>query len=147
MAEMLMTAEPDGPTDLSRACRQIAAGRRGAGVMIVLSDFLIKGGYDEGLRRLISRQYDLYVLQVLSPGEIDPPLTGDLRLEDVEDGDVAEITVTAGLIRQYKRNLAAWCGELETFCRRRGVACARIRSDDDTQELMLNYLRQRGLLR
>ena len=40
--------------------------------MIVLSDFMDKGGYEDGLRYLIGRDLDLYAIQVLSPEEIDP---------------------------------------------------------------------------
>lgn len=53
--------------------------------MIVISDFMDKGGYADGIRYLLSRQLDLYAIQVLSPEEIDPPLVGDLKLRDVED--------------------------------------------------------------
>ena len=65
--------------------------------MVVISDFLFKEGYEEGLRRLIGDRYDLYVIQVLRPQELEPELAGDLQLVDVEDGDVAEVTVSAAL--------------------------------------------------
>ena len=32
-----------------------------------------KGGYEDGLRYLVARQMDVYVIQVLSQEEIDPP--------------------------------------------------------------------------
>ena len=38
---------------------------------MVLSDFMDKGGYEEGLRYLIARNMDLYVIQILSAEEID----------------------------------------------------------------------------
>ncbi len=146
MAELLLSARPEGPSRFEAACRQLAAGRAGAGVMVVLSDFLFKEGYESGLRRLISRNYDLYVIQMLSPEELDPPFTGDLRLLDVEDADVAEVTISAALIRYYKRNLSAYCNELRQFCTRRGASYALARSSDAIEPLMLNYLRRRGLL-
>ena len=34
-------------------------------------------------------------MQILSQEEIDPPMTGDLKPTDVEDGDEAEVTVSA----------------------------------------------------
>ncbi len=75
-----------GRGDFTSALRSIAASRTGKGVMVVLSDFLIPGGYQEGLRLLAgggsgrggsgSGGYDTYCLQVLSPGELDPSLEG-----------------------------------------------------------------------
>jgi len=147
MADFLLTAQCDGISQFEPACRQIANARIGSGVMIVLSDFLFKEGYDAGLRRLIGRQYDLYVIQVLSPQELSPDFGGDLKLIDIEDADAAEITVSAALAKYYKRNLTAYCNELKDFCSRRGAVYALANSADSVESLVLNYLRRIRLLR
>lgn len=147
MAEMLLNAECDGLSDFEKACRAATASRIGCGVTIVVSDFLFKQGYEAALRRLIGAKYDLYVIQVLSPQEISPELTGDLKLLDIEDADTAEITVSAALIKYYKRNLAAWCDELRNFCTNRGAVYVQANSADSVESLVLNYLRRIHLLR
>jgi uncharacterized protein (DUF58 family) len=147
MAELLLTTECDGFSDFEKACRDTAAGRIGSGITIVVSDFLFKQGYDDALRRLIGARYELYVIQVLSPQELEPDLGGDLRLLDIEDGDAAEITVSSALLKYYKRNLAAYCNELSTFCTRRGAVYVRANSADSVESLVLNYLRRIRLLR
>jgi uncharacterized protein (DUF58 family) len=147
MAEMLLSAECDGLSDFEKACRAATASRIGCGVTIVVSDFLFKQGYEAALRRLIGARYDLYVIQVLSPQEISPELTGDLKLLDIEDADSAEITVSAALIKYYKRNLAAWCDELRNFCTNRGAVYVQANSADSVESLVLNYLRRIHLLR
>ncbi len=147
MAEMLLNAECDGLSDFEKACRAATASRIGRGVTIVVSDFLFKQGYEAALRRLIGAKYDLYVIQVLSPQEISPELTGDLKLLDIEDADTAEITVSAALIKYYKRNLAAWCDELRNFCTNRGAVYVQANSADSVESLVLNYLRRIHLLR
>ena len=75
-----------GPADLQPSSRS------GKGIVVLLSDFMDKGGYEEALRYLIARQFDIYVIQILSQEEIEPTLVGDLKLVDIEDGDEAEIT-------------------------------------------------------
>jgi uncharacterized protein (DUF58 family) len=147
MAEYLLTAECDGLSNFDSACRQLAAGRIGSGVTIVLSDFLFKEGYDSGLRRLIGRQYDLYAIQVLSAQELSPEFSGELKLIDIEDADAAEITVSAALSKYYKRNVTAYCNELRDFCTRRGVVYVLANSADSVESLVLNYLRRIRLLR
>ncbi|MEJ2701203.1 MAG: DUF58 domain-containing protein [Sedimentisphaerales bacterium] len=147
MGEFLLTSECDGVSNFDTACRQLAAGRIGSGVMIVLSDFLFKEGYDSGLRRLIGRQYDLYVIQVLSAQELSPELAGDLKLIDIEDADAAEITVSGALLKYYKRNLTAYCNELKDFCTHRGAVYVLANSADSVESLVLNYLRRIRLLR
>ncbi len=147
MAECLLTTDCDGPSNFDSACRQLAAGRIGSGVMVVLSDFLFKEGYDSGLRRLIGRQYDLYAIQVLCPQELSPEMSGELKLIDIEDADAAEITVSAALSKYYKRNLTAYCNELKDFCTRRGAVYVFANSADSVESLVLNYLRRIRLLR
>ena len=147
MAEMLLSTECDGLSDFEKACRDVTASRIGSGVTVVVSDFLFKQGYESSLRQLIGAKYDLYVIQVLSPQEISPELAGDLKLLDVEDGDAAEITVGPALIKYYKRNLAAWCDGLRTFCTNRGAVYVQANSADSVESLVLNYLRQIQLLR
>jgi len=147
MADFLLNADCQGPSNFAKACRQLTAARTGTGVMIVVSDFFFKEGYDEALRRLISRNYDLYCIQMLSPQEVSPPLSGDLKLIDVEDFDDAEITMSSALLDYYKKNLAAYCTELQTFCRKRGATYAMTDSSRPIETFMLNYLRRRGLLR
>ena len=147
MAEMLLTTDCDGLSDFEKACRDATAARLGSGITIVISDFLFKQGYESALRRLIGAHYDLYVIQVLSPQEIAPELAGDLKLLDIEDGDVAEITVSSALIKYYKRNLAAYCDELRNFCTNRGAVYVQANSADSIESLVLNYLRRIQLLR
>lgn len=146
MAEMLLTADCGGSSDFEKACRDAESRRIGSGITIVLSDFLFKQGYEAALRRLIGARYDLYVIQVLSPQEIEPKLVGDLKLLDIEDADVAEITVSSALLKYYRRNLAAYCAELNEFCTRRGAVYVRANSTDSVESLVLNYLRRVRLL-
>lgn len=147
VAEMLMVTRPDGESNFEKACQQVVATRRGAGIMVVLSDFLFKAGYEQGFRRLLGRQYDVYAVQVFAPQELEPQLTGDLRLIDVEDADVAEVTVSSALVKFYKRNLASYCDELRAFLTARGATHVLTNSAEQVESLVLNYLRRIGLLR
>jgi uncharacterized protein (DUF58 family) len=139
--------EPAGPSDLSQSLRTFSLKCSGKGIVVVLSDFMDKGGYEEALRYLVARQLDVYVIQVLSQEEIEPDVVGDLRLVDVEDEDVAEITVSGPLLKRYKQNLAAYRAGLHDFCARRGVSCLFTSNQVPFDRLVLTYLRQRGLVR
>jgi hypothetical protein len=90
---------------------------------------------------------DIYVIHVLSQEEIDPPLVGDLRLVDCEDDDVAEITVSAPLIKRYKENLNAFVGGLKGWCTQRGISYIFTSNQYPFDKLILNYLRKRGLVK
>ena len=136
-----------GASHFSAAARQFAVGHTQKGVCLVISDFLDKGGYEEGLRYLLGRRMDVYAIQVLSPQELDPPLAGDLKLVDCEDDDVAEVTISRPLLDKYKAKLQAYCGALRDFCTRRGVGYVLATSDQPVDALVLDVLRRRGMLR
>jgi uncharacterized protein (DUF58 family) len=142
MAEFLLTSPADGPSDFDKAARQWTANRAGAGVTVVLSDFFFKQGYESGLRRLISDNYDLCVIQLLSPQERQPDIAGDLRLVDIEDADVAEVTVGRTLLKHYERVLAAYCTMLKEFCIRHGATYVLTDSAQPVDRLVLEQLRR-----
>ncbi len=146
MLDFLNKLEPAGPSHLAMACKRFALGHRQKGVCIVLSDFFDKGGYEAGLRYVASGKYDLFCVQVLSPQEIDPDLQGDLKLKDMEDADTAEVSITQPLIKQYKANLNAYCLALKDYVTRRGGTYLFTSTAVPFETLVLNYLRERGLL-
>src|SRR5207253_5584947 len=122
LMDFLQKLEPAGPSDLRKALRTFSLKCSGKGIVVLLSDLMDKSGYEEALRYLVTRQLDIYVIQVLSHEEIEPEIVGDLQLVDVEDDDVAEITVSAPLLKRYKQNLAAFRASLSEFCVRRGIS-------------------------
>ena len=150
MGRWLLDQEAAGGSGFDDPMRSIALARQGKGVMVILSDFMFKEGYEKGLRYLAGGGYDTFCLQILSPEEIDPGktgLAGDLRLTDIEDEDAAEITVSAALLKRYKENINAYCGKLRDFCARRGIVHLTIDTNTDMTTLLLEYLRRRGLLK
>src|SRR5947199_7029889 len=91
--DFLNKLEPAGPSNLRESLRTFSIKSSGKGIVVLLSDFMDKGGYEDALRYLVARQFDIYVIQILSREETDPDLVGDLKLIDIEDDDEADITV------------------------------------------------------
>jgi uncharacterized protein (DUF58 family) len=139
--------EPAGPSNLREALRTFSIKSSGKGIVVLLSDFMDKGGYEDAMRYLVARQFDIYAIQVLSQEEIEPEVVGDLKLIDAEDADEAEITVSGPLLRRYKQNLAAFRGALNDFCLRRGITYLFTSNQVPFDRLVLTYLRQRGLVK
>ena len=83
---------------LAEGVKNFCIRNSGRGIVVLLSDLMDKAGYETALRYLVSRDMDVYVIQILSAEEIDPDIQGDLRLVDCEDGDAAEVTVTGAAV-------------------------------------------------
>ena len=78
---------------------------------------------------------------------LDVRLHTHLAYADIEDEDVAEVTVSAALLKRYKENLNAYCGKLRDFCVRRGMMHLTLDTSMDMNVLLMDYLRKRGLLK
>ncbi len=145
---------PSADGAFARALREVAMARTGKGVMVVLSDFLVREDPRAALNYLAAGGaaggFDTYCLQVLSAAELDPALEqgvmGDVRLIDAETSGYAEVTVTAATIKRYKQRLADFLERMRSACAARGIAHAVLRSDTDPGPLLMDYLRRRGLL-
>lgn len=147
VVQYLQQLQPTGASNLTAAAKSFALKHSGKGVVVVISDFLDKHGYEDALRYLLARNMDIYVIHVLSREEVEPEIVGDLRLVDCEDEDIAEITVSAPLLRRYKENLNAFVGGLKEWCTRRGIAYIFTTNQNPFDKLVLNYLRERGLVK
>ncbi|MGF1583363.1 MAG: DUF58 domain-containing protein [Gemmataceae bacterium] len=145
--EFLGDLKSQGIGNLQRSLKTFSLRSSGKGVVIILSDFMEKDGYEEALRYLVARDYDIYVIQILSQEEIEPEIIGDLKLTDIEDGDVAEVTVSGPLLKRYKQNLNAYRAAIHDFCSKRGITYVFTSNQVPFEKLVLNYMRRRGLVR
>jgi hypothetical protein len=147
MLRHLESITPGETTSLAQGVKNFCLRNPGKGIAVLISDLLDKQGYAEALKYLVSRQMDVYVVQVLSAEELDPPITGDLKLVDCEDHDVAEISAGPAVLKRYRANLAAFVDGARDFCARRGMNYLVAGNQGPVEQLISNYLRKRGLVR
>ncbi len=147
MTEYLESIEPGDNQSLEVGIRNYCLRNRGRGIVVLLTDLMDKQGYESALRYLLARDLDLYVIQILSPEELNPEITGDLKLVDCEDDDIAEITVSRPLLERYKKTLASFVDGARDFCNRRGISYLLTNTQIPVDRLVSTYLRQRGLVR
>jgi len=141
----LAALEPTGVTATGAALREFALRTKRPGLAVVISDFM-DADHLAGLRALVGRRFEVAALHLLDPQELQPRLAGDLKLVDSETGAEREITVTQGLLRAYQRSLQAFCGRLDEACRRYGINLLRASTAEPFDDLILKYLRRRGMV-
>ncbi len=142
----LQKLTPQASTDLNTALRHYATTAINPGPLLLISD-LLDEGWREGLTALAIRGFEITVLHLISPDETDPPLSGDLKLLDVETGQEVEVTADYDLLARYRQGLTDWQEELRTFCRGRGMNYVAVTTDLPFEELLFSFLRHRGVLR
>ncbi len=136
-----------GDTNLEKFIHSYVLRNRAKGVTVLISDFFDPNGYEGAIRRLIQFGSDVYVVHVMAPEEIDPELSGDLRLVDCETKGTTEISVSRALLKRYQKNREAFCEGLRAYCRARGIGYFFVSSAADVERLTLDVLRRGGVLK
>jgi len=146
-----------GPTNLAQSLTQYATQARQPGPLLIFSDLLdasqpsnpstFQPSFASGLTALLARRFEVSLIHLLSPDEVDPLLAGDLRLLDTETDQVVEITADYEALARYKAGLAAWQTEIREWCGKRNVAYVPVTTNVPFEEFIFAFLRQKGILK
>jgi uncharacterized protein (DUF58 family) len=145
LLDFLADVRAAGATSLNEGLGGYAMRAREPGLAVVVSDLLDPQGFETGLRALLERRFDVHVVHVLTPDEVNPEVAGDLRLFDSETGEVRELTVDGEALREYRERLSQFLERAEAFCRRQEIGYHRIVTDAPVEEVVLAQLRGRIL--
>ena len=147
LLSFLENAQPSRETRMDACLKRYALTVTHPGVLIVISDFLVpRTSYEEALKALIYRNFDVNVVHIMSEMELHPTLSGELKLRDAETGDTREITVTDRMLERYQRRLATFCRDLSQFCARSNIAYLQISTSLPFEDLILRTLRRERML-
>ncbi len=145
--EFLNGIEPGETTSLGEAFRTFVTQNKRRGMAVVISDFYDPTGFEEGLNYLRYHKFEPLVLHIFDERELDPAFRGDLQLVDCETGEVADITVTSAMKREYVKAFEAWSEELEEYCVKRDILYFRAPIQIPFDELVLRIFRAGGFLK
>lgn len=133
-----------GATSLNDGLAAYALRSREAGLAVLISDLMDPTGYERGLKALLERRFDVHVIHVLAPEEMNPGFGGDLRLLDAETGELRDLTLDGEALRAYQGRLRDFLDRAEQFCRGNEITYHRVVTDTPVEEFMLRQLK--GLL-
>jgi uncharacterized protein (DUF58 family) len=145
--KFLEDLEGGGDFPIEAAVEAVLRRHRGRGIAIVLSDFLTFGELGRPFNLLYSAGLEVFGVQILSPTERDPELTGDLRFVDSETDVSLDISNVGELISIYQDRRRALERELDEHCRRRRGRFLSISSADPIDWLLFDLFRRKGWLR
>ncbi len=140
-------AAPRSATTLGLFLRDYALRARRPGLLLLLSDLYSADDYREGLSALLSRGHEVALIHILSRDEVAPELSGDLKLVDVETGESAEVSLDPMALEEFALRVKAWQEGIRDFCNARGIHYQTVLTDSGWDQLLLQGLRQQGVVR
>ncbi|MBZ0279862.1 MAG: DUF58 domain-containing protein [Anaerolineae bacterium] len=136
-----------GVTDLNAALKSYAVRGGRPGLCFLISDLFSPTGFQDGVNALLAKGYEVGIIHVVSPDEVDPPLGGDLRLVDVETGQPQEVTIDGGMRDLYMKRFSEWRESIRTDCLRRGVHYVSVETNTPWEKVILFNLRRLGAVK
>lgn len=135
-----------GTSDLRTAMWDYVHQTRRRGLLVLISDFLFPGGFEDGLKLARYHRFEPFIIHILSDDELIPAVTGEARLVDVESRQALDVTVDGHTLEAYARARDAFLGDLERFCLRYQMDYVRTTTSISFEDLILRYLRIGGLI-
>lgn len=132
--------------DLPGALGSYAARHPRGGLALVISDFLSVESLEPVLEAMRAPAWQLLLLHLLHPAELDPTLRGEIEFWDVETRERANYDLDARALERYRGHVREWCEALEQQCFARGAAYARVLADWPIEQAMMPYLRRRRVV-
>lgn len=148
MLRFIAGVQPGDRTTLAGLLSGYARRHERGGLLVICSDMLAEptDGLAAGLRAFAPPRWQVLVLHVLDPRELEPALSGTLELQDAETGALLPLTLDGETVDAYRRNLAVWQEQIAAACARRGATYAQVRTDWPLERAVIPYLRIRQIL-
>lgn len=121
--------------------RLLTAGR--PTLCVVLSDGLDPDA-PSVIRAAAGRGHEVWLVQILAPGELNPDIEGDLELVDAEGGPAVAITANRTAIAEYRANVEAHLAALEAACVTGGGRYTQVLCDEPLEEAAGRVFRRMG---
>jgi uncharacterized protein (DUF58 family) len=139
--------EPSEPTDINSSLKAYAAICKNPGIAIVISDFFDPRGYEDGLKALAYRDFDINLIQVLDHEELHWSKTGNLLLNDCETGEKKATVVDKDLLARYHKKITAFIAGIKTYCSHYGMNYYLCDTGVPFEKLLTEYLTEGALFR
>ncbi|MBU2514186.1 DUF58 domain-containing protein [bacterium] len=135
--DSLHELESIGGTDLNTSLLEYLSRLKKPGFVFIISDFLDPFSFKQGLQAYGYGKFQVALIQVLSPAELDPVLQGYVRLKDVETGRFKRMQITESLLKSYKVRFNHHLKKLERFCAKSGFGYYLANTDTPFEEFLL----------
>ena len=146
LGEQMDTVQFAGDADLGACIRSDPNPGGDDGVTYIISDFLTDSDWRGAVDLLLSRRREVALIQVLSPEELNPELSGRYTFCDLEEKDARASRITLDVdrdvLRAYRETVKQFLAEIRGFCTSRDVPYLLMQSSERAEDV----LRTRGCM-
>jgi len=145
--DFLEGLEGGGAMSIDESIEAALRQHRGRGVAVLLSDFLTFGSLERSLNRLFSAGLEIFAVQILSPSELAPDVSGDVRFVDSETGRTLDVSSAADLLGIYHDQRQAYAEHIGEQCQKRNGRFLSVGSHEPVDSILFDACRRQGWVR
>ncbi|AOZ92185.1 DUF58 domain-containing protein [Paenibacillus crassostreae] len=138
-----------GEGSLASSLAEPGAIPRLPGMTWIFSDFWLRQGEEEignVLSRLTGAGQEVVLVHILSQEEMNPALSGDLRLVDSEIETGKDVALTGKVLQAYRAEWDKYHQHLSSYAAERGISYVLIPNDMSLQQAVFGILAESGLI-
>ena len=140
--------EPAGNVDMTAELRAGLARQKIPGRCFIISDFLFpKSTQIEMLNLLLAKNFEVSIIQILTPGELKLSFDSSQIVVDSETGEEFEVVIDERARRQYSLDLDRHIKELVDYSHRCGMAHILVSSDEQVDDVILTRFPAAGIVK
>lgn len=134
------------PTRLEPVLREVAGRAPIGGLLLVISDLWLVDDLDVALAWVPPPRWDVLVLHVLSPEELEPSIDGIVEIVDAETNERVPLLVDEHVRAEYRNTLNRRIDRMRALAGARGAGYALLPSEWPLERAVIPYLQRKSLL-
>ena len=139
--------EFDGDSYISDAIIPTSVGY-GDGMSVIISDYLTDNNFENAINHLADKRRDVFCIQVLSPEELSPKISGKVHLYDSEDATKTyRKNVKREILKAYKMALEFVTNRINDICASRGASYLLVSAKDKMGDIFFGKLVEKEVLK
>ncbi|MCP4624153.1 MAG: DUF58 domain-containing protein [bacterium] len=145
--KFFQSLKPADRTNLNDSLKEYAAVCKNPGIAIIISDFFDPQGYEDGLKALAYRDFDINLIQVMDHEELYWSKTGNLLLNECETGEKKATFVDKNTLALYRKKISEFIAGIKTYCSHYGMNYFLCDTGIPFEKLLTEYLTKGALFR
>ncbi len=143
----LEQAQAGGRTDLNYSLSFLGQKYKKPGLVVILSDLHTEKDYEDGLKILKKRGWEIWIFQILDQWELKPTADQEVYLIDAETGRTKEVILNQEAIKSYLDNFKAMQTRTLDLARHYGFSFLTLSTAQPVEEVLIETLYKERLIR
>ena len=145
--KFLLSLNTFSQTNINGCLEEYAAICKNPGIAIIISDFFDSNGYEDGLKALAYRNFDINLIHVLDHEELNWSKTGNLSLHEIETGESKLTFIDKQALALYRKKIDAFISSIKSYSAHYDMNYFLCNTSIPFEETLTDYLSTGALFR